>query len=374
MSSMRRILAPVLAVALLPSVARADDAITGSWLLDEATPPFKSGSLAVSETEGGLRFDARLATDSGSSPIAGTAAKGPGPWEVRVARTPGMDSVLAGEGPSLPDAYRFTMVGARLAASWTDAQGKPGAAIFRPEKPRARDRIILEPLPAGVTEERSAPFVDGAGHLRGTSVVRNAQGSEVRVFRTDGAVTQVLISAGSRQISLLDGGELAVIDWVFDKVSFNHCRFFGFPGPDPTRVAFDDGGNPRITFANGDHMVRDAKTLDLVPEQSDFVESKKNETYQNGTRALPGIHYAGHRAVIQVVWWEYPPSGGTFDLMVGRDVVGHLPASALYRRVETGGGGYDVVRRFTDLGAALEKALAGKTDPGSRRFLAAMTD
>lgn len=348
------------------SPARADD-VAGTWLLDESTAPFKSGSLAIADAPDGLRFEGKLSGASDVA-IAATVAK-TGPWKIEVPHSAGIDGVLAGAATPASDVYAFKLSGAFLLASWT-AQGQAGGAVFHREKDGARGKIVIDPLPAGATEERTPPFVDAHGILRGQSSIKNAQGSVVTVHRADGAVTQVVFSAGNRQLSILEEGELAVIDWVFDKVSFNHARFFGFPGPGPTRVAFDESGNLAIGFANGDRMVRDGKTLDLV--SGDFTETKNHETYQNGARSLPSIHYAGNRAVIQVVWWEYPPSGGVFDLLVGKTVVGSLPASALYQKVSTGGGGYDVNRRFGDLRAALRSALAAKTDPGTKKFLAAI--
>lgn len=231
--------------------------------------------------------------------------------------------------------------------------------------------ITIGPLPDGVKETKFSPYMTRSGDLSGQSVIKNAHGQQIRVFTRNGKTVQVLFRWGDREYSLLKGGELAVTDYVFERASRNHNKFYLFPGKRPTNVTFDEDGNLVVTFANGDRIVRDAETFDPVPERSDFTEQKEHSTYRNGTRSLPSIKYNGDRAVLRTIWWEYPPSGGTFTLLNGTKSVGKLPANKLYERVEEGGG-YDVKRLFVNLFNKIKSLFSKRNDAGSKAFLNTM--
>ena len=231
--------------------------------------------------------------------------------------------------------------------------------------------IVIGPLPDGVKEMKFSPYMTRSGDLKGQSIIKNAHGQQIRVFERNGKVEQVLFNRGDRQFSLLQQGELAVTDFVMERVSRNHNKFYLFPGKRPTHVTFDEDGNLEVTFANGDRMVRDAETFDLIPERSDFAEKKEHSTYRNGTRTLPSIKYTGDRAVLRTIWWEYPPSGGTFTVLNGQKSVGKLPASKLYKKVDEGGG-YDVKRLFVNLFNKIKSIFSKRSDSGSKEFLETM--
>ena len=232
----------------------------------------------------------------------------------------------------------------------------------------ARAAIELAPLPASAAETRFDPFVDRDGDAIGQSSIRTASGATVRVYRENDAVTQVTFSRGDRAYALLRGGELAVVDYVFERASRNHFKLYAFPGRAPTRVTIHADGRLEVRFPNGDRMVRAGPELALVACQSDFLERDGHRTYREGTRSLPRIVHTGPRPFLLAVWYEYPPSGGAFELYVRGRRVGRLPAGALYAPTDGG----DVVRTFGDLSAALRERLAGQAAPGVREFLAAL--
>lgn len=233
----------------------------------------------------------------------------------------------------------------------------------------ARAEIVLAELPSSAQEDRFDPFVDRAGNTQGQSTIRTSSGATLRVYRTNDAVTQVTFARGQRSFALLRGGELAVVDYVFDKVSRNHFKFYAFPGPGPTRLAVRPDGRVEITFPNGDRMTRAGPDLALVACESDFAERDGHRTYQDGTRSLPRITHRGPRPFLLTVWYEYPPSDGAFGLYVDGERVGELATPSLYEARDG-----DVVRRFADLTATLREVLAGRDDAGVERFLSALRD
>src|SRR5262245_41053583 len=93
MSPVRRsVLLFIIALAPFLPAHGQEPGVTGAWVIDEGTTPFRAGSLSVTEVAEGLRFDAKI----GDTALAGTVAKSAGPWEVHLARTAGIGGVLAG--------------------------------------------------------------------------------------------------------------------------------------------------------------------------------------------------------------------------------------------------------------------------------------
>ncbi len=358
----------LVAALLVPTLCSAQG---GTYQLEEATRPFSSGDVVVRADGGVVRFDLRV-EGGGRALVAAGPATGAGPWELREGGSGGEAGALAGESGQAVTVHRFRLNGRYLVWIWEGAGGK-GCGVFRSEDaPAAAEAIALTPPGEGWREHRFEPYVGRDGTVRGQATFTNDQGVEVRVFRHEGAVEQVIFTRGDRQYALLPGGELAVVDFVFDRISRNHCKIYGFPGDAPTQVAFSDGGGLSLTFANGDQMTREPRTLALVPASSDFAEKYGHTTYREGTRSLPQIRHTGSRPATLSVWYEYPPWGGTMSLVLGSERVATLPVTSLYRKVQRGGGDYDVERRFGNLETALRRLLAGRSDPGSRRYLAAL--